>query len=181
MKLLQPLRDVGGVEGSFLVGRDGYVFERDLAAFIPDDVLASVAQRAQRLFEASSDGGEPVDEALLQFSGAVLLLRPCEVGYLGVLGQPRMNVEAARIAANMLRRRLLAPSKRDPLSSDQGMAGLTPPPVPVFPSSKVPASARLTSAKPTPTTPSRKAGPAAPATAKAAPPKPGKPKPKIWG
>ncbi len=172
---LQALREIAGVEGVFLLSVSGVIVERDLPGYIPDDVLAVVAERVDRLFEATADASPGADEMLLAFAGTSLFLRRFDGLLVGVLASPKLNVEGVRIAANLLRRRLAAkpaPATQSAISAHA--ASFSPPLVPQFsgmPSRPSPASAPVSSK----VTSVAKAPPAR------APAPPAKPKSKIWG
>jgi predicted regulator of Ras-like GTPase activity (Roadblock/LC7/MglB family) len=105
---LAPLRDVAGVQGSFVVTDLGRLVGRDLPAFFDNAVLAEVGPRALRLRELFARGDQGPLACTLQYTDHLLLLRPLRDGLLCVLADSGVNVLAARMAMNLATRELRA-------------------------------------------------------------------------
>jgi predicted regulator of Ras-like GTPase activity (Roadblock/LC7/MglB family) len=111
---LTALRDLDGVEGSFLFSLQGGVLDSDIPSIFGDrDVLEEVAPRLLRLVETFSDSGAEVHSYIIRFREHLLFLRNTQRGMLCVLSAPDVNLPALRMGVNLaLRRMASAPEPR---------------------------------------------------------------------
>jgi hypothetical protein len=111
---LAALRDLDGVEGSFLFSLRGGVLDSDIPSIFGDrDVLEEVAPRLLRLVETFSDGDAEVHSYIIRYREHLLFLRNTQRGMLCVLSAPDVNLPALRMGVNLaLRRMASAPEPR---------------------------------------------------------------------
>lgn len=102
-RALQPLRDIDGVYGSFVVDVAGEPLARDLPAVFDDRTLSESGHRIARLWDVVSENGAP-EYALLEFAEYSLFLRRVGSGCLCVVVPPTVNVLALRTAAKWVAR-----------------------------------------------------------------------------
>ena len=75
---LQTLRDIQGIQGSFVVGNDdGQLLARDLPRFIDESALAQVGPRICRLLEVI-ESEQPMESSALRFADHRLDIRRLE-------------------------------------------------------------------------------------------------------
>lgn len=103
---LASLRDVPGIEGSFVVSDMGRLLARDMPPVFGDDVLGEVGPRALRLRDTLGYAGEDLDCAVIRYADYLLLLRPLNDGVLCVLTAQNVNLPAVKMAMNLCARRL---------------------------------------------------------------------------
>jgi hypothetical protein len=108
VNVLATLRDVPGVQGSFLIGPQGALAARDLAPMFADEVLKEVGPRLVRLGDAFADGGAKVLGSVLNCGSYLLYLRAVERGTLCVLASDGVSMPALRMGTNLAARRLAA-------------------------------------------------------------------------
>ena len=117
---LAHLRDVPGIEGSFVVSDMGRLLARDMPPVFDDDVLGEVGPRALRLRDTLGYAGEDLDSAVVRYADYLFFLRPLNDGVLCVLTAQSVNVPAVKMAMNLCARRLegrpvpAAPGKTNP-------------------------------------------------------------------
>jgi predicted regulator of Ras-like GTPase activity (Roadblock/LC7/MglB family) len=147
MTTLRTLRDVPGVEGSFVFGPDGRLLARDLPAVLSDQLLSEVAGRLGILLEASGGGVAEVEAAHLTYADHALMVFRGPACSLGVLANPATNPSTLALGARLALRRLAEGlSPRAMSSSSSPLPG--PPPVPRISGPPRPSSVRATSARP---------------------------------
>ena len=73
---LQSMRDVRGVQGSFVITDFGRLVARDMPAMFGDDILGEAGPRALRLRETLSYGGSEVQTCTLRYADFFVFLRP---------------------------------------------------------------------------------------------------------
>jgi predicted regulator of Ras-like GTPase activity (Roadblock/LC7/MglB family) len=109
---LQSMRDVPGLQGSFVVSDLGRLLARDMPALFADDVLAEVGPRALRLRDTMGDGTDSLPDALawcvVRYPTNVLCMRQLRDGLLIVLADSDANLPALRMAMSHSIRRLNA-------------------------------------------------------------------------
>lgn len=103
---LGPLRDVPGVEGSFVVSDLGRLLARDMPPVFGDDVLGEVGPRALRLRDTLSYAGEELDSAMIRYADYFLFIRPLGDGVLCALTSREVNVPAVKMALHLCARAL---------------------------------------------------------------------------
>lgn len=161
-RILPSLRDVAGVEGSWLLGVDGQLHARDLSALYSDAILTGLGQRLVQLTDVTTDHLAGYAEDLsLRFHDRTLHLRRAGSFLLVVLTLPTTNVQSLRIGVHLVLRQVTAPPAVPPAALPS-----FPPPAP-----RTPPEPRRAVAPPRP--PSQ-------ASPRPAPPA-AKPKSSIWG
>jgi predicted regulator of Ras-like GTPase activity (Roadblock/LC7/MglB family) len=103
---LSQLRDVPGIEGSFVVSDMGRLLARDMPPVFDDDVLGEVGPRALRLRDTLGYAGEDLDSAVVRYADYLFFLRPLTDGVLCVLTAQGVNVPAVKMAMSLCARRL---------------------------------------------------------------------------
>ena len=102
---LQSMRDVPGLQGSFVVSDLGRLLARDMPALFADDVLAEVGPRALRLRDTMGDDTDSLAWCVVRYPTNVLCMRPLRDGLLIVLTESDANLPALRMAmAHSIRR-----------------------------------------------------------------------------
>jgi hypothetical protein len=134
---LQSIRDVRGVQGSFVVSDFGRLLARDMPAMFGDDILCEAGPRALRLRETLSYGGHEVQGCTLRYADFLVFVRPLRDGLLCVLAGTDINPAVMKMAMNLAIRRLNA------LLSKSGAQALPAP-------TGAPAPAPTASARPLP-------------------------------
>lgn len=124
---LVSLRDVPGIEGSFVVSDMGRLLARDMPPVFDDDVLGEVGPRALRLRDTLGYAGEDLDSAVIRYADYLFFLRPLNDGILCVLTTQGVNVPAVKMAMNLCARRL----EGRPLPAGPGSRGAPGEPVAV--------------------------------------------------
>ena len=109
-RVLATLRDVAGVEGSWLLGVDNTLQGRDLSALYPDSVLLGLGPRLIQLTEVAAEHlpGRGDDLALC-FDSRTIHLRRSGPFILAVLTMPTINVASLRIGMHLLLRQFVSP------------------------------------------------------------------------
>ena len=102
------MRDVPGLQGSFVVSDLGRLLARDMPALFGDDVLAEVGPRALRLRDTMGDGTDSLAWCVVRYPTNVLCMRPLRDGLLIVLTESDANLPALRMAMSHSIRRLNA-------------------------------------------------------------------------
>lgn len=105
---LQSMRDVPGLQGSFVVSDLGRLLARDMPALFGDEVLAEVGPRALRLRDTMGDGTDSLAWCVVRYPTNVLCMRPLRDGLLIVLTENEANLPALRMAMSHSIRRLNA-------------------------------------------------------------------------
>jgi predicted regulator of Ras-like GTPase activity (Roadblock/LC7/MglB family) len=103
---LRSLRDVKGVEGSFVIAESGALVARDLPAIFDYELFADLGPRIARLYEAFLSGGDQMDACLIRYTEHKLYLRRMTYGLIGVLSTAAVNMPALRMVANLVIRRI---------------------------------------------------------------------------
>lgn len=162
-RVLASLRDVAGVEGSWILGTDGQIHARDLSALYSDAILAALGPRFVQMTDVVADHLPGCGEDLsLHFHSRTLHLRRAGSFILVILALPTTNLPSLRIGVHLVFRQLTAP------------------PVIAPPSASFPVPAPRAGVVPRP--PAASARPAAPTASPRPTPLPAKPKSNgIWG
>lgn len=103
---LRTLKDVPGVEGSFVVSDLGRLLARDMPPVFGDDVLGEVGPRALRLRDTLGYAGEELDSAVIRYADYLLFIRPLSDGVLCALTARETNVPAVKMALQLCARTL---------------------------------------------------------------------------
>jgi predicted regulator of Ras-like GTPase activity (Roadblock/LC7/MglB family) len=112
---LAGLRDVGDVQGSFLLSGGGEVVARDLPAVFHAEIFEEIGPRLVRLRETLESSGGELGTLTLRFSEHKLHLRSVGALLLGVVTSSKVNGPALRMAINLVARRVASqPAMLDP-------------------------------------------------------------------
>ena len=114
-QILSALRDVGGVQGSFLLQDDGSLVARDLGALLNEELLTEIAPRLLRLCDTFGGDTAPVTSCSLRFADLLLFMRPTPGGLVCAVSTLDVNMPALKMAVNLTARRLaphFAPAAR---------------------------------------------------------------------
>jgi predicted regulator of Ras-like GTPase activity (Roadblock/LC7/MglB family) len=103
---LATLRDVAGVNGSFVFRGDGQLLAREIHAMFDDEALAETSQRLARLRETFAAVGDDLDLVVIRFQDHKLYLKVLTDGVLCILADAGVNMPALRMAANVVGRRI---------------------------------------------------------------------------
>jgi predicted regulator of Ras-like GTPase activity (Roadblock/LC7/MglB family) len=101
---LAGLRDVGDVQGSFLIGTGGELVARDLPAVFHSEIFAEIGPRLVRLRETLESDGSDLSALTLRFAEHKLHLRSVGALLLGVVTTAKVNGPALRMAMNLVAR-----------------------------------------------------------------------------
>jgi len=107
-RLLLVLRDIQGVNGSFVTTHAGDLLLYDMPAAFANGALALTAQRVARMLSCSSANGLEAEEALLDFGQGQLFVREFVRGYLCVVCARRVNLQSLRPTARLVARAMPA-------------------------------------------------------------------------
>ena len=105
-QILSALRDLSGVQGSFVVSDDGELLAEDMGALFNDELLAEVAPRVIRLCDTFTGDAGPVTSCSLRFPDHLLFVRPMPGGALCVLSTLDVKMPALKMGVNLILRRL---------------------------------------------------------------------------
>ncbi len=104
--ILESLKDVAGVAGSFAMDEDGELVAVAMPSYVQAEDLATIAPRIQWLVEAASELKVQSEWCVLYFSDYHLQVAPFHGGKLVMLTAPDVNARALRMAAKILCRKL---------------------------------------------------------------------------
>jgi len=106
LETLRTLRDIKGVQGSFVVrANDGHLLGRDLPAVIDDAVLARVGPRVDRLLNIV-DSQTPTETIAMRFGDHRLDIKRMQAAHLCVLTEFTVSAPALRMAVKLVSRKL---------------------------------------------------------------------------
>ena len=125
--VLQPLREVPGVQGFLLLDDAGQVVARDLNSLYDDGMLQAVARRVMTLVEASKEILAGSEAWLLRFEAYAISIRRTASHVLLALTSHEANFAALGVAGRLLLRRLGERRLRDGDGLDRGALGDAPP------------------------------------------------------
>jgi predicted regulator of Ras-like GTPase activity (Roadblock/LC7/MglB family) len=105
-QILAALRDVRGVQGSFVLTGEGTLLVRDMGAMLNEELLAEVGPRATRLCETFATETAPLISCSLRFADLLLFLRPIPGAVLCVLSTLEVNMPALKMGVSLTSRKL---------------------------------------------------------------------------
>src|SRR5580700_9784918 len=103
---LHSLRDVDGVQGSFVVAPSGALVAKDLPAIFDGELFSEVGPRIARLYETFLSGGEEMDACVLRYAEHKLYVRKMKAGMIGTISGSKVNMAALRMVVNLVIRRI---------------------------------------------------------------------------
>jgi hypothetical protein len=105
-ELLRTLRDIKGVQGSFVVrAGNGELLGRDLPAVIDDAILVGIGPRIDRLLSIM-DSEPPTDAISMRFGEQRLDIKRLGTVHLCVLAEADISTPALRMAIKLIGRKL---------------------------------------------------------------------------
>jgi predicted regulator of Ras-like GTPase activity (Roadblock/LC7/MglB family) len=119
-QVLSSLRDLTGVQGSFMVSGDGELVAEDMGALFNDELLAEVAPRVVRLCDTFTGEQGSLTSCSIRFADTLLFIRPLPGAVLCVLSTLDVKMPALKMGVNLILRRLSPPPAPAP----------SPPPLP---------------------------------------------------
>lgn len=132
--ILNDLRDLGGVTGSFVLSSEGQPKLRDLPQLLTDDALSEVGSRIVRLREAFTEEVSNAD-CVLRFEQHRLTIRQAGQWVLCVLSDDSANLATLQMGLTLAARKLAT------MTLDDGSPAAIPAsPTPVPVESRAPAS-----------------------------------------
>lgn len=103
---LGSLRDVEGVQGSFVLTGAGELVGTDLPALLLREMFAETGPRIVRLCETLEHGGEAIESLAIRFSDHKLHVRRSRGSFLCVFANTDTNAPALKMALALVARRL---------------------------------------------------------------------------
>lgn len=103
---LTSLRDVAGVEGSFLVNSAGALAAWNMPAEVEAELLDEAGAKLARLRQAFAVAGQELDFCTVRFAKYNLCLKSSGVGIICVLTRPGVNVARLRMALRTILERI---------------------------------------------------------------------------
>ena len=114
--LLESLRDIDGVVGSFVLGGDGGLMAWDVPPPLTEATLDEIGQRIVRLADMFDVVvGSDLRVCTIAFGTAKLFINRTAPGFLCILTDPRIQLTATRMAATVVAREIQAEIRRHPL------------------------------------------------------------------
>lgn len=101
IEILHSLKDIKGIEGSFVLNRECNAVATDMPAVIAPEVYVEVGRRIRGMFEASSAHLGEFDEILLKFEDYWFCCKRSANGFLGILAQSEINFPALKMATTV--------------------------------------------------------------------------------
>jgi predicted regulator of Ras-like GTPase activity (Roadblock/LC7/MglB family) len=125
--VLQALRDIAGVHGSFVIGPNGALVGKDLPAVFHDALFVEVGARLSRFLETMDAEQDEVVSAIFRFDEHRLYVSRFSQGLLAVVTSSAINAAALKMASTLTVRRL-EPLIASALTSPPPAVTSAPPP-----------------------------------------------------
>jgi predicted regulator of Ras-like GTPase activity (Roadblock/LC7/MglB family) len=125
---LHSLRDVDGVQGSFVIAPSGALVAKDLPAIFDRELFSEVGPRIARLYESFLSGGEEMDACVLRYAEHKLYIRKMKAGLIATISASRVNMAALRMVVNLVIRRIDPEMGRVSSVPNIPLSSRTPPP-----------------------------------------------------
>jgi len=103
---LKALRDVQGIEGSFVLSEAGALLAREMPTIFSDETVGEASPRIARLGETFESAGVDFDTCVVKFADHLIYVRKLVKGFLCVLTEGTVNTPALKMAVNLAQRRL---------------------------------------------------------------------------
>jgi hypothetical protein len=106
VQALRSLRDIKGIQGSFIVRADsGELLGRDMPGVVDDAVLIGLGPRIDRL-QGIMDSQPPTESVAMRFADQRLGIRRMGQAHLCVLAEAGVSQPALRMAMKLVSRKL---------------------------------------------------------------------------
>ncbi|MCD6051213.1 MAG: hypothetical protein K0Q55_2616 [Verrucomicrobia bacterium] len=100
-KVLAALKDIHGVEGSFVMNTNGELVCRQMPAIFADEIFAELGRRLLGIYSTFDLQVSQFDDLLLKFDGYWLYIRRASHGFLSILTSETVNYPALKMASNL--------------------------------------------------------------------------------
>jgi predicted regulator of Ras-like GTPase activity (Roadblock/LC7/MglB family) len=133
---LLALKDVSGIQGSFVLSKEGSLLAMQMPALFDASMFAELGPRIERLAESFSSIGDEMDSCLVRFADHMLCIKQfTKGGSLCILTDRSVNLPALKMAVNLADRRLAA----EIATAKPAVAAAPPAPAPMDPPASTPA------------------------------------------
>lgn len=95
------LKDIHGVEGSFVMNTDGDLVCRQMPAIFADEIFPELGRRLLNIYSTFDTQVSAFDDLLLKFEGYWLYIRRAAHGFLSILTTESVNYPALKMASNL--------------------------------------------------------------------------------
>jgi len=119
---LRALRDVQGIEGSFVCNESGSPLALELPPIFTPELIGEASPRIARLGETFESAGVDFETCVLRFGDFMVYVRRLLKGFLCVITQGTVNSPALKMAVNLAQRRLSAELRALPADAVSGAA-----------------------------------------------------------
>ncbi|HEY1169874.1 MAG TPA: hypothetical protein VGH19_00775 [Verrucomicrobiae bacterium] len=137
-KILNALKDIHGVEGSFVLNTGGELVCRQMPAIFADEIFPELGRRLLSIYSTFDLQVSQFDDLLLKFDGYWLYIRRAAHGFLSILTSETVNYPALKMASNLALSQLATQiTTAKPLP----MTPVAPAPMPVAAPSPAPVAA----------------------------------------
>lgn len=100
-KILAALKDIHGVEGSFVMNTNGELVCRQMPAIFSDEIFPELGRRLLSIYSTFDLQVSQFDDLLLKFDGYWLYIRRAAHGFLSILTAETVNYPALKMASNL--------------------------------------------------------------------------------
>ena len=100
-KVLAALKDIHGVEGSFVMNTNGELVCRQMPAIFADEIFSELGRRLLGIYSTFDLQVSQFDDLLLKFDGYWLYIRRAAHGFLSILTSETVNYPALKMASNL--------------------------------------------------------------------------------
>lgn len=100
-KILAALKDIHGVEGSFVLNTNGDLVCRHMPSIFADEIFSELGRRMLSIYSTFDLQVSQFDDLLLKFEGYWLYIRRAAHGFLSVLTTETVNYPALKMASNL--------------------------------------------------------------------------------
>ncbi len=145
---LAALKDVTGIQGSFVISAEGGLLAREMPSLFDDSIFEEAGPRISRLSETFGMLGDELESCVLRFTDHLLCFRQLAKGsLLCIMTSVGVNLPALKMAINLAQRRIsnelatltpenIAAAIRSPKVAQASAhaspaQGSTPPPAPI--------------------------------------------------
>lgn len=124
---LVALKDVQGVQGSFVLGNEGALVAMEMPPLFDESMFAELGPRIERLSDSFASLGDELDSCMVRFSDHVLCIKKFpKGGALCILTSHTVNLPALRMAMNLAHRRLALATRQDEPSPPNARSAAPP-------------------------------------------------------